>query len=60
MGLDPYFYPRAGQANWPKLLNRALAMIVNSIGYLDYDEMKTPYKYIGHCDVGGGTGILQI
>ncbi len=59
MGLDPYFYPRAGQANWPKLLNRALAMIVNSIGYLDYDEMRTPYNYIGHCDVGSGTGILK-
>ncbi len=59
MGLDPFFYPRAGQANWPKLLNRALAMIVNSIGYLDYDEVRTPYKYIGHCDVGTGTGILK-
>lgn len=59
MGLDPFFYPRAGQANWPKLLNKALAMIVNSIGYLDYDEMRTPYKYVGHCDVGGGTGILR-
>ena len=36
MGLDPYFYPRSGAATWSKLLNKALAMIVNSLGYLDY------------------------
>ena len=59
MGLDPYFYPRSGAATWSKLLNKALAMIVNSLGYLDYTLLQTPYKYIGHCDVGGGTGILQ-
>jgi hypothetical protein len=59
MGLDPYFYPRSGAATWSKLLNKALAMIVNSLGYLDYTLLQTPYNYIGHCDVGIGTGILQ-
>ena len=49
MGLDPYFYPRSGAATWSKLLNKALAMIVNSLGYLDYTLLQTPYKYIGHC-----------
>ena len=58
MGLDPAFYPRSGGASWPNLLNRALAIIVDSIGYLNYDSLRTPYKYIGHCDVGSGMGIL--
>lgn len=58
MGLDPAFYPRMGRANWTNLLNKALAMIVNSIGYLDYDQLRTPYDYKGHCDVGSGVGNL--
>ena len=56
IGLDPMFYPRGG--SWTKLLNKALALIIDSHGYLDYKTMRTPYKYEGHCDVGGGIGIL--
>jgi len=58
MGLDPAFYPRAGRQRWSSLLNRALAMIVDSLGYLDYTQMRTPYNYVGHCDVGSGVGNL--
>lgn len=58
MGLDPAFYPRAGRQRWSNLLNRALAMIVDSLGYLDYDQLRTPYNYKGHCDVGSGVGNL--
>jgi hypothetical protein len=58
MGLDPAFYPRAGRQRWSGLLNKALAMIVDSLGYLDYDQLRTPYNYRGHCDVGSGVGNL--
>ena len=58
MGLDPAFYPRSGAARWSTLLNKALAMIIDSLGYLDYTQMRTPYNYIGHCDVGSGVGNL--
>ena len=58
MGLDPAFYPRSGNQAWTKLLNRALAMIIASQGYFNYDLVQTPYYYIGHCDVGSGTGTL--
>ena len=33
-------------------------MIVDSLGYLDYDQLRTPYNYRGHCDVGSGVGNL--
>lgn len=59
IGLDPMFYPRAGGSRWAKLLNKALALIIDSHGYLDFKSLKTPYSYIGHCDVGSGTGILN-
>ena len=58
IGLDPMFYPRAGGSRWAKLLNRALALIIDSHGYLDYTSLKTPYRYEGHCDVGSGIGLL--
>ena len=57
MGIDPGFYPY-GSGGWKDLLNRALAMIVDSLGYLNYDKLYTPYYYYGHCDVGSGTGNL--
>ena len=58
MGLDPAFYPRTGGQRWAKLLNKALAMIVDSLGYLNYTQLRTPYNYEGHCDVGSGVGNL--
>jgi len=57
MGIDPGFYPY-GSGGWKDLLNRALALIVDSLGYLNYNKLYTPYYYYGHCDVGSGTGNL--
>ena len=56
MGLDPTLYPRGGAVD--KLLTKALATILSTTPYFNYNQMRTPYYYDGHCDVGSGTGNL--
>jgi len=57
MGLDPYLYPR-DTGDIGKLITKAVATIVSTTPYFNYKQTVTPYYYDGHCDVGGGTGIL--
>ena len=56
MGLDPTLYPRGGAVD--KLLTKTLATILSTTSYFNYNQMRTPYYYDGHCDVGSGTGNL--
>ena len=56
IGLDPTLYPRGGAID--KLLTKALATILSTTQYFNYKQMRTPYYYDGHCDVGSGTGNL--
>jgi hypothetical protein len=57
-GIDPAHYPSNGRKGYQANSNRAIAMVLADSGLFNYGKLVTPYEYVGHCDVGRGTGIL--
>ena len=57
-GIDPGHYPSNGRKGYQANSNRAIAMILAEAGLFNYTQLRTPYYYKGHCDVGSGTGNL--
>ena len=57
-GIDPGHYPSNGRKGYQANSNRAIAMILAEAGLFNYTQLRTPYYYKGHCDVGPGTGNL--